>query len=73
MSLVEYLETTGISKTDFSKLIPCSYSYPGMIIKGTRPSYDMAVRIESVTSGLVPRTNWYPAGEPVEEQEVELQ
>ncbi len=73
MTLVEYLAITGITKTEFSKLIPCSYSYPGMIIKGLRPSYDMAVRIESVTSGLVPRTNWYPAGELLEEKEVELE
>lgn len=73
MSLAEYIETTGISLTDFSKLIPCSYSYPGMIIKGkATPSYRMAARIEQITGGLVPRTNWYPAGEPVEDVEAEL-
>lgn len=73
LSLAEYLQLTGLTKTEFSKLIPCSYSYPGMIIKGLRPSYDMAVRIEKVTSGLVPRTNWYPAGEELEYKEVDLE
>ena len=73
MTLLEYLTATGMTKTQFSELIPCSYSYPGMIIKGLRPSYDMACRIESVTSGLVPRTNWYPPGEEVKELEIELE
>lgn len=73
MSLAEYLQVTGLTKTEFSKLLPCSYSYPGMIIKGLTPSYKMAKRIEQVTSGLVPRTNWYPAGEELEHKEVELE
>lgn len=74
MSLEEYVHTMGMTLTEFSKLIPCSYSYPGMVIKGkARPSYEMAVRIESVTGGLVPRTNWYPPGEEQKEIEVELE
>lgn len=73
MSLEEYISAHGMTNTEFAKLIPCSYSYPSMIIKGkARPGYKMAIRIESVTGGLVPRTNWYPPGESIKEQEAEL-
>ncbi len=62
MTLEEYLTSSEMTKSDFAKMVPCSYSLPGMWIKGkANPSYKMACRIENVTKGLVPRTNWYPA------------
>jgi hypothetical protein len=76
MTLKEYIDASDMSLTDFADLVPCSYSYPGMIIKSkARPSYEMAVRIESVTGGLVPRTNWYPSPDPniIKEVEAELE
>lgn len=73
MTLKEYIENTGISLADFARLVPCSYNYPGMIINGrAKPSYRMATRIESVTAGLVPRTNWYPAPAELPDVEVDI-
>lgn len=73
MTLEAYISAHGMTNTEFAKLIPCSYSYPGMIIRGkAKPGFQMACRIESVTGGLVPRTNWYPEAEKLKEQEAEI-
>ena len=73
MSLGEYLEATGITKTDFAALIPCAYSFPGMLINGkARPSFKMACRIEQVTGGVVSRDLWYPPSDPLEDIPVDF-
>ena len=61
MSLREYIETSGISYSEFARRVPCSTSYPRMIAKNEAwPSFKMAKRIEALTDGIVPRTRWYP-------------
>jgi hypothetical protein len=67
VSLQEWLEASEMTYHAFARLIPCSRSYPRTIALGLRrPSYEMAIRIEEVTGGLVPRTRWYPAGPKLE-------
>lgn len=62
MTLQQWLEKENMRPGKFAKLIPCSAPYPGMIMRGdAKPSYKMAVRIEQITGGEVPRTNWFPA------------
>lgn len=57
----QWLEATGMSASAFARQVPCSVNYPGMWSRGVaRPSYRMARRIEELTYGLVPTTNWYP-------------
>lgn len=61
MSLQEWKDLQGISWSAFARLVPCSHPYPRMIASGqVRPSYAMAVRIEAITNGAVPRSQWYP-------------
>jgi len=61
-----FREWVAISQTTysaFSREVPCSVSLPRLWAHGlARPSYDMAVRIEALTDGFVPRTLWYPPG-----------
>ena len=60
MSLDDWARYTGLTYTDIAKLIPCSQPYPGMIASGrAKPSWKMACRIEEISNGLVPRTNWF--------------
>ena len=62
LTLQEWLEASNLTYRALSRLIPCSLSYPRLIAQGlARPSYEMAIRIEEISGGLVPRTNWYPA------------
>jgi hypothetical protein len=70
----EWLEATGTSASAFSRQVPCSTNYPGMWARGAaRPSYRMACRIEELTYGLVPHTNWFPAPElPVDRPTIEI-
>ena len=61
MSLEEWRVMSGLTFADIAELIPCSKPYPGMIARGkVRPGFKMACRIEEITNGLVPRTNWFP-------------
>ena len=67
MTLDEWRSVSGLTWSDIAELICCSKPYPGMISKGkAHPSFKMACRIEEISNGLVPRTNWYPdANAPV--------
>ena len=70
LTLAEYLEATEETYSAFARRVPCSISYPRLLALGlARPSYEMAVRIEALTDGMVPRTQWYPAG-PSEDKPV---
>lgn len=61
MDLNEWKRVTGGTFTWLASEIPCSTPYPSMLAAGkAHPSYKMACRIEQVTGGMVPRTNWYP-------------
>lgn len=61
MTLEEWRLISGLTYADIAELIPCSKTYPGMIARGkVTPGFKMACRIEEVTQGLVPRTNWFP-------------
>jgi len=64
LTLQEWLDASELSYSAFARSVPCSTSYPRLLAHGlARPSYEMATRIEELSGGLVPRTNWYPAGE----------
>lgn len=66
MTLTEYVNSSkeqgkDISYSSIARDIPCDVSYIGKVARGEKfPSYEMAVRIERVTYGNVPRTLWYP-------------
>lgn len=65
MTLYEYVtkeQSKGnpVSYSSIAREVPCKAHYISMIAMGKRrPSYDMAKRIEMVTDGEVPVTNWY--------------
>lgn len=64
MTLEEWRRASNLTYQAIADLIPCSGSYPHMIATGkAQPGYRMAVRIEQVSNGMVPRTNWYPSEE----------
>jgi len=61
MKIREWCHISGMTLTEFSKMVPCSQPYPGMIDSGrVKPGFKMACRIEEITAGLIPRTTWYP-------------
>ena len=66
MTLPEYIRVAQdngkeVTYASIARDIPCHFSYIGKIASGRKmPSYTMARRIEQVTDGAVPRTNWYP-------------
>ncbi len=60
MTLKEWIEASNLSYEEVSRLIPCSATYPWMLAHGkARPGWKMAKRIEAVTFGAVPTTNWF--------------
>lgn len=65
MTLTEYVkksqnEGKDVSFSSLARDIPCDITYLAKIARGDRnPSYRMACRIENITNGAVPRTNWY--------------
>lgn len=60
MDLLEYKVAYSTSLNQLAKQIPCARQYLSNVSRGKEfPSYKMACRIESVTNGKVPRTNWY--------------
>lgn len=74
LSLAEWLELTETSYSAFSRMIGVSIGYPRMLALGlARPSYEKACRIEEVTEGQVPRTNWYPSGKEVEPETTSIE
>ena len=61
MTLKEWLVSADMRHEDFAALIPCSRSMITLIANGTaNPSWKLAMRIEEVTSGKVPKTYWFP-------------
>ena len=61
LTLDDWIRVNEMSYSEFARLIPCSTSYPRLLAKGlAKPSYRMAVRIEKVTLGEVPRSRWFP-------------
>lgn len=61
MTLKDYIEQSNLSYEGFAQLVPCSPTYPWMIANGkANPGFRMACRIEALTGGQVPATNWYP-------------
>lgn len=69
MTLKEYIQMSQragkkVSIRSLAREIPCDPSYVAKIARDEKfPSYLMARRIENVTNGLVPKTNWYPQDE----------
>jgi transcriptional regulator with XRE-family HTH domain len=60
MTLREYLQSHGLTSEAFAKLVPCSDSYPWMLANGkATPGWRMAKRIERITGGAVPASNWF--------------
>lgn len=66
MTINEYIDKKQNSgeKVNYSTIaeqVPCAPQYISMIANGKRrPSFIMARRIEQITNGQVPKTNWYP-------------
>lgn len=59
MDLRSYLDTTGISQTDFAAKVATTVATVNRIAKGTmRPGLDLAHRIERATAGRVPLSQW---------------
>ena len=68
LTLQQWLDATETSYSAFSRLLPCSVGYPRQLARGlARPSFEMALRIEQVTDGAVPRTLWFPP--PIQQNE----
>lgn len=67
MTIREWCDLNEMSFNEFSKLVPCTQPYVGMMDSGkATPSWKMAGRVEEITGGLVPRTRWYPErSEPI--------
>lgn len=64
MTFEQWIKASNLTYEAVARLIPCSSSYPHMLATGkASPSFRMACRIEAVTNGLVPRTNWFPVEE----------
>lgn len=65
MTLYEYVKEeqekgNPVTYSSIAREIPCKASYISMIALGKRrPSFDMAKRIDIITEGRVPITNWY--------------
>lgn len=61
MDLKSWLEGNAITHKEFADRIPISRSYVTHIVTGrSSPPYKLACRIEEVTKGEVPKTNWFP-------------
>lgn len=61
MSLKDYIQSGQATYSGLAREIPCSQPHIWDIANGkANPSFKMACRIENVTSGIVPRTLWYP-------------
>jgi transcriptional regulator with XRE-family HTH domain len=60
MSIDEYLSAHGLTLRYFSRLCGCTPSRLTQIKRGARPSWELALRIEEATGGLVGREQWYP-------------
>lgn len=59
---VQHMQEKGehVNLSTIAKEIPCTPAYMSMIAGNkANPSYQMAKRIELITNGLVPKTNWY--------------
>ena len=70
VTLKEYIDASNLSYEGFAQLVPCSPTYPWMIANGkANPGFKMACRIEALTGGVVPRTNWYPDAQDSEQLE----
>lgn len=62
--LKQHLTSTGQSQRDFAAQIGIDPSYLSLLVSGKkRPSLEVAVRIETATSGAVTCASWFPAGE----------
>jgi hypothetical protein len=60
MTLLEYLIQGKGRAAALAREIPCTQAHISKIKKGiTIPSFEMAKRIEFLTGGLVPLSNWY--------------
>jgi hypothetical protein len=60
MTLDEYRRTTGVTYAHIAKQCDVSTSAISQIACGGMPRFDLAVKIEKATHGLVGRENWFP-------------
>lgn len=64
MNLADFIITSGKKRESIADSLDISRSYLSLLESGTkRPSLDLAVRIERLTSGAVPATSWVPEPE----------
>jgi DNA-binding transcriptional regulator YdaS (Cro superfamily) len=62
MTLIEYRKTLGITYAHIGRLCGVSGANIHGIAKGIhKPSFEVALKIEAATHGLVSRENWYPS------------
>lgn len=70
--LEAWLQASEMTYSEFSREVPCSISYPRLLAQGlARPSYEMAMRIEDLTGGMVTRELWYPSSTQPKMDELE--
>lgn len=65
-TLKEWLSASEYTHQQFADLVPCSRSMITLICNGTaRPSYKMALRIDELTKGNVPKSIWFAEKEEI--------
>ena len=62
MQLEDYLAQNGTKKSDFATLVEISPSHLSGLLKGRRPSLELAFKIEYATNGLVRAEDWTGGG-----------
>ena len=60
-SLATYLNSRGISQREFALLLSVDPSIVSRLVRGLmRPSLELAVKIERLTSGCIKAASWVP-------------
>mgnify|MGYP000330001373 CR=1 FL=1 len=61
-NLATYLNSRGISQREFARLLGVDPSIVSRLVHGLmRPSLELAVKIERLTSGRIKAASWVPA------------
>jgi DNA-binding XRE family transcriptional regulator len=65
MTLEQYKNKFGTTYAHIARNCGVTQAAISSIATGSkRPSYELAIQIEDITRGLVPRTNWYAPRSP---------
>jgi transcriptional regulator with XRE-family HTH domain len=61
MTLSQYLHDNGATQADFAKRVGTSQAHISRLVGGDTPSLQLALKIETATSGAVPVRVWQTA------------